>query len=203
MRRHALCAALLSATVALGTVGAACIIADPPIDLPRPSPRRPTILRDQAVPPTTSVLGFFPDQFVVPVEADPSATLEWHLFIDYDPLRPPDLPDGEDQVAPSDGARRDVVATVNNRSVKVGSCHVIEVLVAACEGPDPQRGCGFEAVGQSGGHSFNAIGGDSIVWFYDPTGDPSGCPTLDAGLDGAFPDAASDAPLIVSDGGTE
>jgi hypothetical protein len=200
MRRHALCAVLLSATVAVGMVGAACIIADPPIDLPRPSPRRPMILRDQAVPPTTSVLGLVPDQFVIPVEADPSATLEWRLFIDYDPFRPPDQPAGDGRVDPSNGAQRDVAASVYIRSsVDLGSCHVIEVLVAACEGANTTQGCGF---GGRGGHSFNAIGGDSIVWFYNPTGDSSGCPTLDAGLDGAFSDAAPDA-LIVGDGGTE
>jgi hypothetical protein len=91
--------------------------------------------------------------------------------------------------------------------LNMDQCHVIEVLVGGCPptSGEPQRGCGFHN-GNTGGaeaHSFSVIGGDTIVWFYNPRGDPSGCPTLDAGLDGAFPDATPDAPVVVSDGGSD
>jgi hypothetical protein len=175
----------------------ACIIADPPTDFPQPVEHRPTILRDRAVPPTSSVLGVFPSSFLVEVEADPNATVAWHLFIDYNPFNGNGLV-GRDAAAPDNpnapdaGVRQiSILQTDTTVTPDLGRCHVIEAMVAL----------GFQSDEGRLAHEFDSRGGDSIVWFYSPTGDLSGCPVYDAGLDGAAPDVQVDGLFSVDGAG--
>jgi hypothetical protein len=184
-RSHAVVAAVAVVTTSLA---AACIIADPSTDFPVLPERRPTILRDRAVPPISNVLGEFPPSytFVVDVEADPTSTIAWHLFIDYDDLHPNGPPAGligsdrilPDKATPDAGVRTiSLVADRLDTPPDLTRCHVIEALV----------GLGFLSDQDHGAHAFDSRGGDSIVWFYSPSGDLSGCPVWDGGLDGGFP----------------
>jgi hypothetical protein len=180
---------------------AACIIADPPTDLPRPTPRKPSIIRSTADPPTTAILGRFRDanqnqSFNVQVEADPTVTLQWRLFVDYDPVvggvaasagsgsKSPDL------AAPDAGVREvQMFADGIPAPPDPSRCHIIEGIVAlAFNGVDP--------------HAYDPNSGDSIVWVYSPSGDVSGCPIYTTDLDGAFRDVTADG-LFVGDGGLE
>jgi hypothetical protein len=195
-RGHAILATIALVSTSLA---AACIIADPSTDFPRPAERRPAIIRDRAVPPTSKVLGELPPSytFLLDVEADPTSVVEWHLFIDYDDLHTapdPSPPDpghppaaglvGGDRI-PSDPTSADAgVRTISLTADRIDTppdpakCHVIEALVAL----------GFQSEQGRLAHAFDARGGDSIVWFYSPTGDLRGCPVFDGGqLDGGFP----------------
>jgi hypothetical protein len=73
-----------------------------------------------------------------------------------------------------------------------GYCHEIRVIVAHA----------FSTISPP---TPDSIGGDSVVWFYNPGGSAGGCPEYDAGSlqDGAFPttDAPSDGLPIVPDTG--
>jgi hypothetical protein len=138
------------------------------------------------------VLGAFPDQFLIEVEVDPTDLVQWRLFIDYNPFDNNNLVDNgtvaADPGAPDAGIRQ--VPMVASSRPDPSRCHVIEGLVAlAFPGPDP--------------HSFDPGTGDSIVWFYSPNGDLSGCPVYDAGIDGAFQDVGPDTLPIIGDGGPE
>jgi hypothetical protein len=187
---------------ALGAL-ASCIIADPPIDLPAVPERRPIILRDQTVPSPTSILGYFPDSFIVPVEVDPTATIEARLFVDYDALTP-------DRANASFAGRQVITPALGTSDAGVrqvtllpdelpdmpshDECHVIEAVVAFNFLDPPFAG--------QGQHSPDAHGGDSVVWFYSPTGDLADCPHQDGGgIDGAYPDASSDSAPLTPEGG--
>jgi hypothetical protein len=174
-------AAVVIATCAIG----ACIVADPPPDIPAPPPHHPTILHGSVVPPTTQVLSD-PSAanltFEVPVELeDPNASFEWNVFVDYDPHL---------NLSPSFGRRESPDLTQVDGGVRIiefsitppdpSSCHVIEFVVAL-----------EFSVGS--GHTPDQYGGDTVSWFYNPSGDPGGCATYDAGgLDGAVPSEAGD-----------
>jgi hypothetical protein len=175
--RHVLfasCALVAPAAV----LGAACVIADPAPEVPVPPPHRPTILHGSVVPPDTAILSQFPLSFEVPVElVDPSQAFEYNVFVDdvfkfHGSVEPdPTLTDAGIRVIP-----------VTLSPPDPAFCHVIEFIVALhFEGADP--------------HSPDSTGGDSVAWFYNPSGNPGGCPLYDAGgLDGAFPpDGAADA----------
>jgi hypothetical protein len=192
-RRLSVCAAVFAVLSLVGA--AACIIADPPRDLPNPPPGRPTILRDRLVPPNTSVLGVFPDKFIADVEVDPTLPVEWRLFVDYNPFDPLGGLVGSHTVQADPGALdagvRELEASPDDTTYEPSrsQCHVIEMLVAFAYSSSPIA---------SSVHTFDSRGGDSVVWFYSPTGDLSGCPIYDAGgVDGsAFP-AATDASTII------
>jgi hypothetical protein len=152
----------------------ACVIADPPTELPRSPERRPTIVRSSVVPSTTSVLGSWPSKFIVPVElSDPRADIQWASFVDYNPA----TGEGFDQTSKS---RDEPAATNGNvRTLEIpittpssDGCHVVEVVVALrLNTTDPRNA-----------HTPESPGGDSVSWFYSPSGDLAGCPVLDAGL---------------------
>jgi hypothetical protein len=150
---------------------AACIVADPPPDIPAPPPHHPTILHGSVVPPTTQVLTDISPaglSFEVPVELeDPNASFEWNVFVDYDPNLNP-LPKTGRFEAP-DLTAFDAGVRMINFTVKVSdtSCHVIELVVAL-----------QFSVGSS--HTPNQYGGDTATWFVNPSGEPGGCPTYDA-----------------------
>lgn len=184
---------VIAVTAAAGAACAvACIVADPPPDIPAPPPQRPTIVHGSVVPPTTQILSTFPPSFVVPIELqDSTQPFAWNVFYDYDPASNT-LPHIGGVVVPDttqvDGGVRIVEFQTDPPSSS--SCHVIELIVALS--------FSFESP-----HTPDQYGGDSVVWFYNPSGDPAGCPVYDAGgVDGAFPaDAADGGTLIVPDDG--
>ena len=180
----------------LAMLAASCIVADPPPDIPAPAPHRPTIEHGSVVPPPTQILvdKWTPDlqlTFDVPVELDdPTSAFEWNVFFDYDRNTNASAAFGQrvaaDQTAVDAGVRL-VEFTIG--SPDPTKCHVIEFIVAL-------------RFTVESSHTPDAYGGDSVVWFYNPSGDPSGCPAYDAGgVDAAFPDAGDPGPIIVPDAG--
>ena len=193
-RAAGLLAAALGVACAIGT---ACIIAEPPTNLPVPQTRRPTIVRDRVEPPASGVLGVFPtDGFIVFVDVDPTTGFDWRIFVDYDPLNPSSSLKNADRVPPDPGASEGglVRVTMAVSPPSLDQCHVIEALVGTFANTNDQ-------------HTFDDAngGGDSISWIYSPSGDLRGCPIVDAGIDGAFPvDSSSEtSPVAPLDGGTE
>ncbi len=180
---------LVAATaLALTSVAAhsACLLVDPGGDLPSIPRRRPFIVQSEVVPPASRVLGVFPEKLIVPVElADPKEPFVWAVFYDYNPLTGAGLEKrATSTFAPSNvvnGLRVEEIALA--APTELDQCHTIEVVVALSSGLD-----GIAA------HTPLDPGGDSVSWFYSPSGDLSGCPALDAGVDAAF---------VVREGGAE
>ncbi len=164
-----------------------CIIADTPDDLPKLPVFRPTILHGSVVPPDNQILRSFPERFVVPVElVDPTATFQWHAFIDYDPVTGDGISDvGTSSFDPAsaDGGVRTLEISLQSPS-DLSRCHLIEILVA--------YGFRGDFDGRQA-HTPNAIGGDSVSWFFAPNGDVQRCPTFDAGPESGADAGATDA----------
>ena len=185
LRRAAEALGLLAA---LGSLAAAhaCVIAEPPGELPRPPQRRPVIVSGSLVPSNAGILGTFPEKFLVPVElADPTATFEWSAFVDFNPLTGSGLVAYQQSIfEPSnyDGRLR-ILEVPIPPPPDLDTCHVIEIVVALRLAVTP------ETVTGPGAHTPLEPGGDSAIWFYSPTGDLRGCPVLDAGADAAIVDA--------------
>src|SRR5262245_39848135 len=77
-----LAALALASTIATD----ACVIADPPTDLPVIPEMRPVFVRGSVVPSVSAVLGRWPDKFIVPVElVDPRSKIFFSAFVDYNP----------------------------------------------------------------------------------------------------------------------
>jgi hypothetical protein len=167
----------LVGTLSLARALAGCIIADTPEDLPKLPVFRPTILHGSVVPPDNQVLRSFPDKFVVPVElVDPTVTFQWRAFIDYDPVTGEGIWDkGTSSFDPAsaDGGVRTLEISLM-APADSSRCHVIEILVAL--------GFRGEFEGRQA-HTPDAVGGDSVSWFFAPSGDLQRCPTFDAGPD--------------------
>jgi len=178
-------AAVLFVVLAAAT---SCIIAEPPSDPPRLPVSRPTIVRGSVVPPSSNILARFPDKFIVPVELfDPTVTFDWAVWVDFNSATGEGLEffgTSEFEAANTNGRVRTLEIPV--RAPADDRCHVIEVIVA------------LHFLGQqgTGAHAPLPPGGDIVSWLYNPTGDPSGCPTLDAGIDASGIDAG-----IPADGG--
>ena len=193
LQRTAAIVAACAATLALGSAIAACIIADPPPDLPKAPRHHPNILHGAVVPPSTKVIATFPSKFIVPVEViDPNTPFVFNVFVDYDPLgsRESFVLGGSLTPDPStmDGGVSLVDFSID--APDPSSCHVIEFIVAL----------GFN---DKSLHTPDQYGGDSVVWFYNPSGDPGACPQYDAGgIDGAAPDVQPDRIFVPpADGG--
>jgi hypothetical protein len=169
---------IASALVAIGAAAIlvnACVIADPPTDLPRLPDKRATIVRASVVPSTTSVLGSWPTKVIIPVElSDSRATLKWAAFVDYNPA----TGEGYD----SKGESNEATSTNGNiRTLEIpittpssDRCHIVEVIVAL--------NLNLNTTDSRTLHTPEPPGGDSVSWFYSPSGDLAGCPVLDAGL---------------------
>jgi hypothetical protein len=177
-RRAATLAGGASAVVIALAIGA-CVIADPPSDLPTLPARRPTILRGSVVPTTSAVLSRWPDKVTVPVElSDPRSTIWYTAFVDYNPATGEGL-DGE----PTSSRFEPASTRGNVRILEIpitppirideSRCHVIEVVVALRlkATTDPKNA-----------HTPDEPGGDSVSWFFSPGGNLAGCPVLDAGI---------------------
>jgi hypothetical protein len=186
---------------------ASCLIADPGIGLPAiDSP--PHILHDQSVPPDTAILTSLGPALTVYVElVDPKAQFEYRLFVDYDPLNKFNNNYGLANSGTSDydphfpGNVRQINQSPNF-AISPENCHVIEVLVASqFYGP----------TGQAAHTPKPAVPGqdapmDSVVWFYNPSGNLAGCPFYDGGSVNLGPadagdDVMSDSSPFGGDGG--
>jgi len=73
-------------------------------------------------------------------------------------------------------------------------CHRIDFLVAHQFDP-------------GSAHTWDSVGGDIVSWFFNPGGNPNGCPLYDAGAlqDGAFPsaDTGADGLPVVPESGAD
>jgi hypothetical protein len=151
-----------------------CIIAEPPSDPPRLPTTRPTIVRGSVVPPASSIVGRWPDRFTVFVElSDPTVSFEYAVWIDFNPATGEGLQD----FRTSTFVQENTTNRVRRLEIPLGApsddrCHVVEVLVA------------LRFVGQegTGAHAPLDPGGDVVSWIYNPKGDTTGCPLLDAGI---------------------
>jgi hypothetical protein len=176
--------------VVLGAI-TSCIIAEPPSDLPRLPIARPTIVRGSVVPAPSNVIGRFPDKFIVPVELfDPTATFFWAAWVDFNPA----TGEGLQFFEKSEFAQVNTTGRVRTLEITLPSptedrCHVIEIVV----------GLSFEGQSGTGAHAPLDPGGDSVAWFYNPSGDLEGCPMLDAGIEASAP--ATDGGGDGGDGG--
>src|SRR5262249_36221704 len=131
----------------------------------------------------------WPREFILPVDVDPRASFFWRAFLDFDPRSrviyngSPD-PITPDPASEDGGIRTLAIALAPPKDIE--ACHTLEIVVAIK----------FDET-----HTPSAPGGDTVVWFYSPTGDLSGCPVLDASaavLDGA--PVPEDGGLIVPNG---
>lgn len=178
VRGQVLAARLVALSVLVGTLQDACVIAQPTGDLPRLPNGRPTIVHPSVVPSTSAVLTRFPKVFIVPVElADPTAPFDYAAFVDYNPYS------GEGLVDTVKTSTFDVSNTTERtRNLEIlipeplepGRCHIIEVVVALH--------LYQKELGRGAHTPDEPPGGDLVTWFYNPSGDLDGCPTLDAGL---------------------
>jgi len=160
----------------------ACVIADPPAQIPVPPLTQPWILSANVTPATNSILETWPRAFVVPVYVDdPGATIEWRAFPDYDPFGTISFTQGNVGPASADDAGIRNIEARLSPPVDPNACHTLEILVALSFAED---------------HTPASPGGDSITWFYSPTGSLADCPVYDAG---PVPDA-SDSGDDASDG---
>jgi hypothetical protein len=139
------------AAVALLVVApGACILADPPAELPIPPTAPIRILREDVSPPI-SFLTALPSAFLLPVTADTrQSALTAQLFVDQVGAQP--RPQSIHGTA-------NVYVPVPTNTVSADECHTLEVRITY---PD-------------------LSGGDSVTWFYSPTGSFTGCPVFDAG----------------------
>lgn len=180
---------LLAGAVALALVMVlgACIIAQSSGDVPRLPETRPTIVHPEVVPPTGGILTRWPPFFIVPVElSDPTAPFAYGVFVDYNPLTGAGRIAGEDlvpydQQSLATRVRTLEIAIPQDLARTSDRCHVIEVVVALR----------FNATTDTKNAHTPASppGGDSVSWIYNPGGDPSGCPRLDAGIEASLADA--------------
>jgi hypothetical protein len=199
-RRRITIAAFAGASLAGAAALVACVIADPPADLPPIQHHRPNIVHGATSPSDGRVLSTWPSQFLVPVEiVDPTSCYQWRVFVDFDPITNPlevlDNPDETDgKVCPSlatlDGGV-DLVDFSLTPPSDTTQCHVVEFEVAlSFRGASP--------------HTPDSFGSDSVHWFYNPSGDVGACPTYDAGaIDGAFPPPPDSGVIIVREGGVD
>lgn len=191
VQRGALVVAVIS-IVALRAL-AACILADPPAELPVTPAQSPQI-QSMSVVPALPIIYAWPSEFDIPVLVNSTATVEWRLFADLtNPLDEGEQAGGSDDA----GVRLIQFRPLPPVPDSASQCHLIEFLVA------------FHFTGQDNRTPVDL--GSSVAWLYDPSGTFDGCPQYDAGswVDGSFPpDTAADGPIIVvgdggGDGGSE
>lgn len=155
----------------------ACVIAEPPTDVPTAPSVRPTIDRASVVPPSSAVLTSWPDRFYVPVRlSDPRETFFVAYFVDFDASGGGNFSvEVSTPVTGNNGSVRTLTVLINQ---PVGpGCHVVEVFVA--------RQLADQTLNDSRGVHTPADplnDGDSIVWYFNPDGDSAGCPTVDPNL---------------------
>jgi len=177
--------AVMLSVAAIGILADGCVIADPPTPLPALPAMRPTIVRASVVPSVSSVLGTWPTTFIVPVEVtDPLASIGWATFVDFNPASG----EGLKEVGIATSGSSSPSGRIRKLELPIAKpsddqCHVVEIVVAlrintfsglTAHAPDPPYG-------------------DVVTWFYNPAGDVSGCPVIDAGI----------TPLVDAEAGVE
>lgn len=176
--------ALVCAAAVLA-VADACVIVDPPGDVLRLPTMRPTILRASVVPSASTILATWPrdDKFIVPVElVDPSATVWWATFVDYNAATGEGLQTyRQSPYTVESTVMRTRVLDVTIDRPSLDRCHTVEVVVTLDLNDITDR---------RRTHAPFEPGGDIVTWFFNPGGDPAGCPSLDAGIDAPVRDVA-------------
>jgi hypothetical protein len=167
---------LVGGLAVVGTVVGACVIAEPPADLPTLPAEPPVIVRSGVVPPPNTVLTSWPDKFFVPVKlSDSRESVLAAYFADWNTATGSGFENYQQSDPPATGAAANPrVLEVQITPQSTDSCHVIEVVV--------QLYSPLVNVNNPTELHNPSAGGDSIVWFYNPNGDLAGCPTFDAGL---------------------
>ncbi len=169
-------AVVASLALGVGIAGVACVIADPPAQLPVPPLAPPEILHDLVTPPAPLITAW-PLEFEIPVYVpDPTSLPLWHAFLDYDPIsHTGSFTNGvvDPDPAGDDGGVR-TIARRFSPPADINFCHTLQVVVALTFVDD---------------HTPDSTGGDSITWIYAPTGNLGDCPIFDAGPYDAGPDA--------------
>ena len=168
--------------IAIASAVTACIIAEPPSDPPRLPTTRPTIVRGSVFPPASTIISRWPGTFIVPVElSDPTVSFDYAVWVDFNAATGEGLVDFRTSSPVESNSR------IRSLQVSIGAptddrCHVIEVLVALQ----------FEGRRLTGAHAPLPPGGDVVSWIYNPNGDTTGCPRLDAGIQLVSQDAGGD-----------
>ncbi len=169
----------------------ACVLADPPASVPATPLVPPEIDHELVVPPVTSILMAWPveGEFDVPILVlDPSSTIEWRAFIDYDPIAGSSFV-AQGEIGPgqaADDAGERLLTAHIAPPADLNACHTLEILVAF----------GFDE-----NHTPDSVGGDSVTWFYSPTGSLEGCPIFEAGAPDSGDDAATSVDSSPGDDG--
>lgn len=174
---------ILAAISAVSGVVGACVLAEPATDLPALPDLRPTIVRASVVPTASAVLLTWPSRFIVPVQiVDPRVTISYAAFVDYNSHGALGFAgSGTSEFGQSiqDGNIRMLEIQIARPSDD--RCHLVEIIVA--------RNLLYSNAQQA--HTPLDPGGDIVSWFYNPSGDLAGCPSVDAGISPAT-DAGSD-----------
>ncbi len=162
------CRSLAGALVLFGIeAAAACVLADPPADIPVPPVVPPQIVRVAVQPPITEFLDTIPGSFSAPVAVDPrQQNLGWQFFVDG-------AGQGSRSQEDVDGGPLLIVDIDDiTPPLDPDACHVLELVVYYPDAPD--------------------VPGDSVTWFYSRTLSFDGCQVFDAGPPDAGPEAAAD-----------
>ena len=174
----------IGALLAVGGVVGACVLAEPATNLPTLPDLRPTIVRASVVPTASAVLLTWPGKFIVPVELiDPRETILWASFVDYNSITPA----GYDNNGSSPYEAASALGNIRLLQIPItepssDKCHLVEIVVAK----------NLDVRSEVGAHTPLEPGGDIVSWFYNPSGDLDGCPSVDAGI--APGDAGDAAP---------
>ena len=179
-RGRAIAGIVLAATTA--TI-AACVLVEPPQELPVPAPRRPFILHTSLQPPQDQPITDLDNlgTFIAFVDAEPSKSFDYRVWVDFGSGDQP-LQGGTIPTDPAGNGRRELDFSV--LAAQVGDarfCHTITLVVAY----------DFIAVSNT-----PLAEGDQVTWFYRPNGNGGGCIALDGGI----PDAGV---LDANDGASE
>lgn len=164
----------LAAIAAVSGVVGACVLAEPATDLPALPDLRPTIVRASVVPTASAVLLTWPQRFIVPVEIiDARVTLIVATFVDYNSQSAVGL----DSVTTDEYGRSAQSGNIRTIEVEINRpsddrCHLVEIIVA--------RNLNTATVQNA--HTPLDPGGDIVSWFYNPSGNLDGCPSVDAGI---------------------
>jgi hypothetical protein len=167
---------------------AACVIIEPPSQLPGLPSFRPTILHASVVPKPQQVLLSL-DEFVLTIETlKTNQSFEWNWFVDY----PNGVSGNTVSVRPTDDQTTHIVQfNLRELTLDPNTCHLIEFIV------------GFRLDGHSASsenpedNPRDAKNGDIVSWFYNPDGRLEGCPSYRG------PDAAADDAEAGADAGPE
>jgi hypothetical protein len=173
-------------------LGVGCLTTPPSGLAPTLEPP-PTVLHDALIPPDDQLLSQWPldNMFIIPVRLEgPNQHFAVDVFIDDDGSHralPVWIGTGGGQSGIDGGVVLMPIA-LQPPPPTTAACHRIEVFVVD----------GF-ATSEAGATLYgqpDSIGGDSVVWFYTPTGGLDGCETQDSG-----PDGPSGAAAVEDDGG--